>query len=61
MKRPNIYITVAGVPWQDLTDDHRKKIIKRNTDAVAEIVTREVVSMAERGNTFEEIKEFLRL
>jgi len=61
MKRPNIYITVAGVPWQDLTDDHRRKIIKRNTDVVAEIVTREVVSMAERGISLKEIKEFLKI
>lgn len=61
MKRPNIYITVAGVPWQGLTDDHRRKIIKRNTDVVAEIVTREVVSMAERGISLKEIKEFLKI
>ncbi|MEY8415331.1 hypothetical protein AAK964_03450 [Tissierella praeacuta] len=54
-------ITVGGIPWENLTDEHRGKIIKRNTDIAAEIVTREVVRMAEEGTTIEEISRFLRL
>lgn len=54
-------ITVGGVPWENLTDEHRGKIIKRNTDVAAEIVTREVIRMAEEGSTVEEIGRFLRL
>lgn len=54
-------ITVGGVPWENLTDEHREKIVKRNTNVVAEIVTREVIRMAEEGNTIEEISKFLKL
>lgn len=54
-------ITVGGIPWENLTDEHRGKIIKRNTDVAAEIVTREVIRMAEEGSTIEEIGRFLRL
>lgn len=54
-------ITVGGIPWENLTDEHRGKIIKRNTDVAAEIVTREVIRMAEEGSTVEEIGRFLRL
>ncbi len=54
-------ITVGGIPWEDLTDEHRGKIIKRNTDVAAEIVTREVIRMAEEGSTVEEISKFLGL
>lgn len=61
MGKPGIIITVGGVPWENLTDDHKRKIIKRNTEIVSEIVTREVVRMAESGNTVEEIRKFLKL
>lgn len=59
--KPGIIITVGGVPWDNLTDDHKRKIIKRNTDITSEIVTREVIKMAESGSTVEEIRKFLRL
>ncbi|WP_312906812.1 hypothetical protein [Tissierella praeacuta] len=54
-------ITVGGVPWENLTDEHREKVIKRNTDVAAEIVSREVIRMAEEGSTIDEISRFLGL
>lgn len=56
-----IIVTVGGIPFNDLTEEHRRKIIKRNTDIAAEIVTKEAVKMAEEGKTVEEIKNFLGL
>lgn len=56
-----IKITVGGIPWEFLTDEHRQKIIKRNTDIASEIISREVTRMAENGKSIEEIKSFLRL
>lgn len=56
-----IIVTVEGVPFEELTEEHRRKIIERNTDIAAEIVTREVIKMAEEGKSVEEIKRFLRL
>ena len=56
-----VIITVCGVPFDELTDEHKQKIIKRNTDIAAEIVTREVVKMAKEGKSLEEIAKFLGL
>ncbi|MCQ4921519.1 hypothetical protein NE686_00355 [Tissierella carlieri] len=61
MPKPGIILTVGGVPWENLTDEHRGKIIKRNTEVVAEIVSRQVIRMAEEGSTIEEIGRFLKL
>lgn len=58
---PNIIITVEGIPWEQLTEEHRQKIIRRNTDIVADIVTREVIRMAQEGSTTDEIRKFLKL
>lgn len=57
----NIKITVGGVPWESLTAEHKRRIIKRNTNLVAEIITKEVSKMAEEGKTINEIKQFLGL
>lgn len=57
----NCYITVAGVPWEQLTEEHKRKIIQRNTDVAAKIVTNVVIQMAEEGRTIEEISKFLGL
>lgn len=54
-----IIITVGGIPFNELTEEHKKKIIKRNTDIVADIVTREVIKMAEEGKSIHEIRKFL--
>lgn len=54
-------ITVGGVPWENLTEDYRRRVIKRNTDVAAEIVTREVINMAEKGRSLDEIRLFLNL
>ena len=56
-----VIITVGGVPFEELTEEHKQKIIKRNTDIAAEIVTREAVKMAKDGKSLEEIAEFLGL
>lgn len=61
MARPGIVITVGGVPWEKLTDEHKEKVIKRNTDIAAEIFTREVARMAEENKGIEEISRFLGL
>lgn len=57
----NCYITVAGVPWKELTEEHKRKIIQRNTDVAARIVTNVVIKMAEEGRSVEEISKFLGL
>lgn len=57
----NCYITVAGVPWEQLTEEHKRKIIQRNTDVAARIVTNVVIKMAEEGRSVEEISKFLGL
>lgn len=56
-----IKITVGGIPWEFLTDEHRQKIIKRNTDVASKIITNEIKRMIEKGKSINEIKQFLGL
>ena len=56
-----IKITVGGIPWKFLTDEHRQKIIKRNTDVASKIITNEIKRMIEKGKSINEIKQFLGL
>lgn len=56
-----VILTVGGVPFEELTEEHKRKIIERNTEVASEIVTREVVNMAKEGKSLEEISKFLGL
>lgn len=56
-----VIITVNGVPFKELTEDHQQKIIERNTDIAERIISGHVINMIEKGKSMEEIKDFLNL
>ncbi|ABR48545.1 hypothetical protein Amet_2391 [Alkaliphilus metalliredigens QYMF] len=54
-------ITVGGVPWEELTEDHQQRVKDFVTGHVRRIVSEEVNSMIEKGKSMEEIKRFLKI